>query len=107
MTGHYAEGMILALIMVIILLIIIAMTIEYHADRVQERADQACKHLSNVLYVLQNCELKTGVCCCGDQMDRHDLAWNCGHSPLDMFDHYGLPVVDAAQKFIEQYTPEE
>lgn len=30
----------------------------------------------------------SGICCCGDDMTKHSSAFICGHSPVDMWDHF-------------------
>ncbi len=29
----------------------------------------------------------SGVCCCGEAMDNHSSPMNCGHTPVDLWDH--------------------
>lgn len=101
------EWMWLLLICIIILLITACVMLEHRSQRDRELADKACVHLQNVMYALQQAEIKTGVCCCGDSMEGHDPGYNCGHSALDMFDYYGLPILDAAQKFLEDVRSDE
>ena len=101
------EWMWLVLICLIILLITACLMMEHHAQRAAERADVACQHLEDVLTTLQQCEIKTGVCCCGDNMEGHDPGYNCGHSALDMYDYYGEPVLRAAALYLEQQKSNE
>lgn len=75
------EWMWLLLICIIILLITACVMLEYRSQRDSELASKACEHLQNVMYALQQAEIKTGVCCCGDNMEGHDPGYNCGHSP--------------------------
>ena len=65
------EWMWLLLICIIILLITACVMLEYRSQRDSELASKACEHLQNVMYALQQAEIKTGVCCCGDSFD-----WN-------------------------------
>ena len=97
------EWMWLLLICIIILLITACVMLEHRSQRDSELADKACEHLQNVMYALQQAEIKTGVCCCGDSMDRHDVAFNCGHSPVDEFDYHGLPVLQNARRLLQSY----
>lgn len=32
--------------------------------------------------------VSSGVCCCGDPMAQHASPMNCGHSPVDEWDHH-------------------
>ena len=101
------EWMWILLICIIILLITACIMLEYRAERDKELAYKACEHLQSVMCVLQQAEIKTGVCCCGDSMEGHDPGYNCGHSPLDMFDYYGLPIIRAAEDFLEEVHSDE
>lgn len=102
MSQQFVEWMFLGLIFFIITLIVLALVAEQHAERCEMRAKESFEKLESLLYALQQAEIKTGVCCCGDSMDRHDIAYNCGHSPVDMFDHYGLPVLKDAMRYVER-----
>ena len=33
--------------------------------------------------MVSNCDVSSGVCCCGDSMDKHPDPMYCGHSPVD------------------------
>lgn len=107
MSKEAMEWMWLILICVIILLITTCIMLEYRAERDAERADKACEHLEAVLHSLHQAEIKTGVCCCGDSMECHDSAYNCGHSAVDMFDYYGLPIIRSAETFLEDIKSDE
>ena len=98
------EWMWLILICVIILLITTCVMLEARADRAVHNEDLAVAHLEQLLDVLSHCHIETGVCCCGDDMETHDPGYNCGHSPLDMFDYHGLPVLQNAQQFIKLHN---
>lgn len=43
--------------------------------------DKAEKLLRDTLIMLQNCSVESGVCCCGDDMDKHGMA--ADHTPVD------------------------
>ncbi len=103
MNGTVAEWMILGLIMFVVLLIVAYMVMEYKADRAEERAEEAIEKLADLLYVLNQAHIETGVCCCGDNMATHDTGYNCGHSALDMWDYHGEPVLQSARLFVRQY----
>jgi hypothetical protein len=34
--------------------------------------------------VYENCDITTGYCCCGEDMDRHTDPMHAGHAPVDM-----------------------
>lgn len=39
---------------------------------------------------VQQVPASTGVCCCGDSMDKHSDLYSCGHSPIDAWDNFLL-----------------
>ena len=58
------------------------------------------------LYV--NVSMKSGVCCCGDDMENHENPMNCGHSPLDSGEYYAALAIDktrVALSTIEPFNP--
>lgn len=40
-----------------------------------------------LLAFMENAPVASGICCCGDEMDRHGNPMYCGHSPVDMWDN--------------------
>lgn len=70
MIWSYADWMILGLILFVIILLVLAMCMEHTAIVEREKASRAIEHLTNVMYTLQQAEIKTGVCCCGDNMGK-------------------------------------
>lgn len=106
MTGTYAEWMIFGLILFVVTMLIVAMAFEHKAEVEKARANEAIEKLCDLLYVLDHAHIETGVCCCGDNMQGHDPGYNCGHSPLDMWDYHGEPVLEAARVFARQYKPD-
>lgn len=103
MSREAMEWIWMVLICLVILLITACVMLEYHAERAKDRADHIQAALTEVLDILERAEIKTGVCCCGDSMDRHDLPFNCGHSPVDEFDYHGLPVLQNARRLLQSY----
>jgi hypothetical protein len=45
---------------------------------------------------LERAKTAEGVCCCGDDMDRHSDPMWCGHSPTDMGEYYAHKALEAA-----------
>ena len=33
--------------------------------------------------IAEHCTISDGMCCCGDDMERHPEPMSCGHSPVD------------------------
>lgn len=51
--------------------------------------------LERAVSFVEHAEVSSGVCCCGDDMERHANPMDCGHSPRDMWDY-------AAEGFIKE-----
>jgi len=51
----------------------------------------------SLLGFIQNADVSSGVCCCGDAMDSHGMY--CGHNPVDMWDHSVLCYTEELGKF--------
>ena len=56
--------------------------------RLMVAAPELLSIATSVLGMLQNCNVTSGVCCCGEEMDRHSRAMDCGHTPVDSGGHY-------------------
>lgn len=41
----------------------------------------------SLLEFIKNAPVSSGVCCCGDDMEKHGNPMYCGHNPVDMWDH--------------------
>jgi len=49
--------------------------------------------------LIENCNVSSGVCCCGDSMDKHTNPMDSGHTPVDFGEytaHSLLIDIDAA-----------
>lgn len=44
--------------------------------------------------------LQSGVCCCGDSMDRHSSPMDCGHSPVDSGEYYMQNTLDKSRELV-------
>jgi len=53
--------------------------------------------VENAEAILINCDVSTGVCCCGDAMDGHASPMSCGHSPVDMGEYTISGWIDEAR----------
>lgn len=103
MTGTPAEWLILVLICIVVALIALAMHCEYKVDESERRSDEIAQALEDLLFALAHTEIKTGICCCGGNMENHDSGYNCGHSALDEWDYHGEPILRAAQQKLDNY----
>jgi len=64
-------------------------------NQVLESAIKARKMLVAANHIIDEIGIVSGVCCCGDSMDRHASPMDCGHSPVDSGEyHYAAVFVD-------------
>lgn len=49
---------------------------------------------------IENAEVQSGVCCCGDSMEGHANPMNCGHSPVDMWSYSVLGIREEFDQLI-------
>ena len=59
-----------------------------------------------VLGMLQNCSVTSGVCCCGEEIDRHSRAMDCGHTPVDSGAYYAKALFEDVTAAIAKATGE-
>lgn len=69
---------------------------QYVAQAAIER-DVLLKALSDVLSVIDEVGVATGICCCGDDMLAHSNPMTCSHSAVDAGEYYFTDVVEAAR----------
>ena len=43
--------------------------------------------LASGISVIDNCDIESGWCCCGESMDNHSNPMTAGHSPVDQGDY--------------------
>lgn len=49
-----------------------------------------------LLAMAERLDIAEGVCCCGDDMDRHPEPMSCGHSPVDAGHyHHGATIEES------------
>jgi hypothetical protein len=53
----------------------------------------------NLLAFMQSAPVSSGVCCCGDDMNKHGNPMDCGHNPVDMWDNSVASFVTEFEKF--------
>lgn len=69
-------------------------------DLVRERDKQlaaAQAREQQLRNLLEHAPVSSGVCCCGDSMDRHPDPMVCGHSPVDQWDWAVLSLLKETQ----------
>lgn len=57
-----------------------------------------------LLDCLDQCEVRSGVCCCGDNMERHSPPMDCGHSPVDSGAYYTDQAVSVLRAALAKAT---
>lgn len=62
--------------------------------------------VKGVLGMLQNCSVTSGVCCCGEEIDRHSRAMDCGHTPVDSGAYYAQSLFKDVTAAITKATGE-
>ena len=65
-------------------------------DEVTEAAAMR-EALEGCVGLLTNASVRTGVCCCGDDMEHHGSPMDCGHSPVDSGEYNASLCLDAAR----------
>lgn len=59
--------------------------------------------LENILGILENCDISSGVCMCGDSMEHHGNPMDCGHSPVDQGQYYAGSAIEIAKQALHDY----
>lgn len=73
----------------------LARVCNYLEDVLDER-DALAVHIEKLHNFIRSAPVSTGVCCCGDDMERHAHPMSCGHSPVDEWDHQSQLILDEA-----------
>lgn len=60
-------------------------------------ASEYKRQRDNLLAFIQHADVSSGVCCCGNSMDKHGM-WD-GHNPVDMWDHSVLCYTEEFESF--------
>ena len=76
----------------------------YRAGRLAAVAPNAAlvEALTTLLRLIDEFGIKSGVCCCGDDMERHGNPMDCGHSPVDSGEYYSGSAIEAASAALAQ-----
>lgn len=62
------------------------------------------KATQSLLGCIENCEVLSGCCCCGDDMNGHGLPMVCGHEAVDSGSYYTGLAVEAVEAAIAKAT---
>lgn len=57
--------------------------------------------VGNLVGMLENCSVESGICCCGDAMDKHGNPMDCGHSPVDSGEYAARSLLDEARAALD------
>lgn len=68
--------------------------------KVEKQRDELLKIAEDVIGMLENCSVESGVCHCGDDMARHSSAMSCGHAPVDIGSTYAAHLYEKARAAI-------
>lgn len=69
-------------------------------DAVMAQMADALRRWENVA---ANCTIEAGICSCGDSMENHGNAMDCGHSPVDMGSAYADDTVKTTAAALAAY----
>lgn len=72
---------------------------QQYNEAIRQR-DELLKIAKDVIGMLENCSVESGVCHCGDDMARHSSAMSCGHAPVDMGSTYAAHLHEKARAAI-------
>lgn len=67
-------------------------------SQLQARVAELEAALQRALRFIREAPVSSGVCCCGDGVEGHASAWDCGHTPVDMWD-------DASSSLFKELSP--
>lgn len=67
---------------------------------IERQRDELLKIAKDVIGMLENCSVESGVCHCGDDMARHSSAMSCGHAPVDMGSTHAAHLYEKARAAI-------
>lgn len=73
-------------------------------ERQVKAADALAEKLEGWIGVAANCTIESGVCCCGDDMERHGSPLDCGHSPVDHGAYVATQLIDDTTSALAAYT---
>jgi hypothetical protein len=62
--------------------------------------------LRSMLAIVSETGIASGICCCGDDMDRHENPFNCGHVAVDSGHYHSGPFLESARAAISKATGE-
>jgi len=76
---------------------------DLHAAVVVLLADNAKLRAALIVWeaAYDNTLMRSGVCCCGDDMETHSPPMNCGHSPVDSGEYYAASAIMQTRAALE------
>ena len=65
------------------------------------------KIVKGTIEMIGNCNVESGVCCCGESMDNHPNDMDCGHSPVDSGAYNAKHLYEQAVEVLAKATGEQ
>jgi len=78
-----------------------------HAENKALRAENKRfrEMMTRAIVIIENCNVESGVCCCGDGMKNHPNPMSCGHYPVDHGGYYSGMFIKAAKSLLSSFEP--
>lgn len=71
------------------------------------RTEALVEALESLCNIMEHCSVTDGVCCCGDDMEKHASPMMCGHSPVDHGAYQATQAYEAARATLSLYRKKE
>ncbi len=83
----------------------IAMLTKQQLAEAQQTIERQAAQIEMMRDFIETAPVSTGVCCCGESMEGHSSPMNCGHTPVDLWDHSVISVLSATpDQALEQFV---
>lgn len=83
----------------------IAMLTKQQLAEAQQTIERQAAQIEMMRDFIETAPVSTGVCCCGESMEGHSSPMNCGHTPVDLWDHSVISVLSATpDQALEQFA---
>ena len=53
-----------------------------------KKLKEAKERIKELEVFIETASVSSGVCMCGEEMENHSSAYDCGHEPVDMWDYH-------------------
>ena len=83
----------------------IAMLTKQQLAEAQQTIERQAAQIEMMRDFIETAPVSTGVCCCGESMEGHSSPMNCGHTPVDLWDHSVISVLSTTpDQALEQFA---